>query len=52
MLQVPGAFPIASAIGGTLMLIEALSRDGLDNFAIPVAGGLMLRALGAGLGVL
>jgi hypothetical protein len=30
------------------MLIEAASWTGLDNFAIPVLGGLLLRTFAAG----
>lgn len=46
----PGVILIALVTGAALMLVEALSWSGIDNFAIPVFGGLLLRALGAGLG--
>jgi phytol kinase len=43
----------AFVTGGALMLIEAWSWRGFDNFAIPVLGEVVLRTLaaGAGLGV-
>jgi phytol kinase len=41
----------AFVTGGSLMLIEVLSMPGFDNFAIPVFGEVVLRTLGAGLGV-
>ncbi len=47
------AIVTAVVTGGSLMLIEAWSLRGIDNFTIPVLGEVVLRALavGAGFGV-
>jgi phytol kinase len=42
------ALPVAILTGAALMLVEALSWAGLDNFAIPVICGVLLRALAVG----
>lgn len=41
----PGALLVALVTAGALMLIEASAWAGLDNFAIPLVGGMLVRAL-------
>lgn len=49
--NMPVAIAATLSISAALMLVEALSRAGFDNFAIPVLGVMLLRAFGIGNGL-
>jgi phytol kinase len=46
----PNALPVALATAVALMLVEASVWAGLDNLAIPIVGGLLVRALASAAG--
>jgi phytol kinase len=50
IVNAPHAMLVATVTGIALMAIEAVSRSGFDNLAIPLLGGLLLRSFGATVG--